>query len=233
MARSASQSTLYEPLYRRRLPPEVRREQLLQCALRVFARRGIGAAHHAEIAAEAGVSVPTVFVYFTTRDALVDAVLDEVARFYIALAEHVHASRRPAPEVVTAHAMAFSRSIDGHPDYASVLLNWSSAVRTEHWPRYRAMESRVLALLARTFARGQRQNSVVRVITAEDAARMTYGAAYLLAQQKLSGQPQADISRFFDAIMRVLASTVLGGPHEALAGPKAKKKPRPANNLTV
>ena len=155
--------------------------------------------------------MPTVFVYFPTRAALVDAVLAEVARFYIALAEQVHASRRPAPEVVTAHAMAFARSIDDHPDYASVLLNWSSAVRTEHWPRYRAMETRVVALLARTLARGQRQGSVARVITATDAARIIYGAAYLLAQQKLSGQPQAASSRFFDAVVHVLMSSLTRG----------------------
>ena len=137
---------------------------LLACALRVFARRGIGAAHYAEIAALARVSVPTVFVYFPTRAALVDAVLAEVERFYIALAEQAHASRRPAPEVVTAHAMAFARSIDEHPDHATLLLNWSSAVRTEHWPRYQAMETRVVALLARTLARGQRQGSIAIAI---------------------------------------------------------------------
>ena len=208
MARSVLQLNRSEPRQRRRLSPEARRERLLTCALRVFARRGIGAAHHAEIAAEAGVSVPTVFVYFPTRAALVDAVLAEVARFYIALAEDVHASGGPALEVVNAHAMAFARSIDEHPDYASVLLNWSSAVRTEHWPRYRAMETRVLALMARTLARGQRQGSVAREITATDAARIVYGAAYLIAQQKLSGEPQADSSRFFDAVVRVLMSSL-------------------------
>jgi TetR/AcrR family hemagglutinin/protease transcriptional regulator len=211
MAGSVLQLNRSEPCARRRLPPATRRARLLACALRVFAQRGIGAARHAEIAAEAGVSVPTVFVYFPTRAALVDAVLAEVARFYIALAEEVHASRRPAPEVVTAHAMAFARSVDSHPDYASVLLYWSSAVRTEHWPRYRAMETRVVALLARTLARGQRQGSIARVIAAEDAARIIYGAAYLLAQQKLSGRPQADISRFFDPVMRLLMSTLTRG----------------------
>ena len=169
--------------------------------------------------------MPTVFVYFPTRAALVDAVLAEVARFYIALAEHVHASRHPAPEVVTAHAMAFARSVDDHPDYASVLLNWSSAVRTEHWPRYRALETRVVALLARTLARGQRQGAVARVITAEDAARMIYGAAYLLAQQKLSGQPQADSSRFFDAVVRLLVGSLVRHPHGRGATTRARKKP--------
>ena len=47
-----------------KLSPEVRREQLLMQAIKVFARRGLGAGRHAEIAEEAQVSVPTVFSYF-------------------------------------------------------------------------------------------------------------------------------------------------------------------------
>ncbi|HEY2487591.1 MAG TPA: helix-turn-helix domain-containing protein, partial [Candidatus Binataceae bacterium] len=64
----------------RALDQNERRTLLLRCALCVFARRGIGAARHAEIAREAKVSVPAVFFYFPTRQALVSAVLDEVAR---------------------------------------------------------------------------------------------------------------------------------------------------------
>jgi len=60
----------------RRLDPSERRPQLLQCAIRVFARRGLGGAHHAEISREARVSIPTVFFYFPTREVLVMAVLD-------------------------------------------------------------------------------------------------------------------------------------------------------------
>jgi TetR/AcrR family hemagglutinin/protease transcriptional regulator len=222
MARSVDR---LNPAAPRRLPPEARRAMLLACALRVFARRGIGAAYHAEIAAAAGVSVPTVFVYFPTRAALVDAVLAEVARFYIALAEQVHASRRPAPEVVTAHAMAFARSIDDYPDYAIVLLDWSGKVRSEIWPRYQALQTRVVALLARTLSRGQRQGSISRLITAEDGARMIYGAAYLLAERKLSGQPEAEISRFFDAVVHLLVSSLSKRTLGWGTVPTARKEP--------
>ena len=224
MARSVVRLNLSEPRRPRRLPPQARRTRLLASALRVFARRGIGAAHHAEIAAEAGVSVPTVFVYFPTRAALVDAVLAEVARFYIALAEQAHASRRPAFEVVTAHVMAFAHSIDDHPDHATVLLNWMGAVRTEHWPRYQAGETRVLALLKRTLARGQRQGSITRAIAPEDAARLIYAAAYPLAQQKLSGRPEAESARFFDAVMRLLASNLAWRAREG-SRTRGKKEP--------
>src|SRR2546425_9656361 len=80
-----------------------RRALLLQCAMRVFARRGIGAAHHAEVAREAKVSVPTGFFYFPTREALVNAVLEEVARFFIEMAEAAHGKRRPAAEISLEH----------------------------------------------------------------------------------------------------------------------------------
>ena len=37
-----------------RLSPEDRRRQLLDCAIRVFGRRGLGRGGHAEVASEAG-----------------------------------------------------------------------------------------------------------------------------------------------------------------------------------
>src|SRR5215510_2353636 len=92
----------------RRLLPTERRAQLLICALRVFARRGLGEARHGEIAKEAGVSVPTVFFYFPTRNELVNAVLDEVERFYIELAEQAHRRDLPAQQILLQHAVAFA-----------------------------------------------------------------------------------------------------------------------------
>src|SRR5215831_11115554 len=86
---------------RRRRAPALekveRRALLLQCAMRVFARRGLGSARHAEIARAAKVSVPTVFFYFPTRTVLVSAVLEEVARFFTEMADRVHSQRAPAP----------------------------------------------------------------------------------------------------------------------------------------
>lgn len=188
-----------------RLPPERRRAQLLECALRVFARRGIGAARHAEVAGEAGVAVSTVFVYFPTRDDLVAAVLGEVERFYVDLAERVHATGGPAPAVMLAHSSAFADSVDDHPDHARVWLTWSSAVREDIWPRYLAFEDRIVAEIAKTLARGQREGSIGRGISPEDGARLTIGAAHLIARMKLSGRPRAEVDRFLEALIRALA----------------------------
>lgn len=193
------------PARARRLPPEQRRAQLLECALRVFARRGLGAARHAEVAAEAGVSVPTVFVYFANRPALVAAVLDEVRRFYLEMGQRVHAVPRQAPATILAHARAFAASVDSHPDHARVWLTWSNAVRDEIWPRYLAFEEEVVELLAATLARGQREGSISAEISARDGARITIGAAHMIARMKFSHLPEAEVERFLAAVVRSLA----------------------------
>jgi TetR/AcrR family hemagglutinin/protease transcriptional regulator len=199
-----------------RLPPHERRSRLLAHALSVFARRGIGAARHAEVAAEAGVSVATTFVYFPTRTDLVDAVLTEVERLYVELAKRVHASQAPAPAVLLAHADAFARSVDEHPDHAMVWLDWSSLVGVEElWPRYRSLEERVVGIMARTLARGQREGTMSPAIVPSDGARIAIGAAYMIVQMKLSGRPEPEVARFLEALVRAVAGGLARNPQAA------------------
>ena len=188
-----------------RLTPEARRAQLLESATRVFGRRGVEAARHAEVASEAGVAVSTTFTYFPTREDLVSAVLDSVERLFVGLAESVHAPARPAPEVLMAHVSAFANVVNDRPDETRVWLHWSSAVEGDHWPRYRALEDRITSVLARTIARGQREGSINVELAPEEGARIMIGAAYLIAQMKLSGRPEDEVAPFLDTLVRVVA----------------------------
>lgn len=189
-----------------RLAPHARRSQLLGLALGVFASRGIGAARHAEVAARAGVAVSTVFAYFPTRAALVSAVLGEVERLYLDLAARVHAAERPAPELLLAHATAFADAVDRHPGHARVWLDWSSAVGVETlWPRYQSFEQRMVSVIAKTLARGQREGTLSGDIHPEDGARLAIGAGFLIAQMKLSGRPEPEVARFLQALVLALA----------------------------
>ncbi len=191
-----------------RLPQEERRQQLLDCALRVFADQGIGAARHAAVAAEAGVALSTAFHYFPTREDLVSAVLDEVERFYVALAERVHTANRPAPELLLAHVAAFADSVDTHEHHARVWLNWSSAIRGEIWPRYLKLEERVIAIITGSIERGQREGTLSNAAPARDGARIMIGAGYMIAQMKLSGRPRAEVDRFLASLVRSLAGGI-------------------------
>ncbi|MFC5431170.1 TetR/AcrR family transcriptional regulator [Paraburkholderia denitrificans] len=53
------------------------RERLLACATQLFAERGIAATTMAQIASAAGVTSAMVHYYFTNREKLLDAVVDE------------------------------------------------------------------------------------------------------------------------------------------------------------
>ena len=191
-----------------RLPPEERRRQLVECAVRVFARRGLDAGRHAEVAEEAGVSVPTVFTYFPTREALVEAVLDAVGRFFLDLADRVQREDRPAPEALLAHARAFADSVDTDPDYARIWLNWSSAVREGVWPRYLKLEAKLVERLAENVRRGQREGDYANDVTPEHAARLGLGAAHMIAQLKFSGAPPDEVESFSRTVVRAVGGSL-------------------------
>lgn len=58
-------------------PPVNRRQDILDAALRVFARRGYRAATNAEIASEAGVTSAALYYYFRNKQELFRAALTE------------------------------------------------------------------------------------------------------------------------------------------------------------
>lgn len=207
MAYARVHSSLARRARARRLPPAERRAQLLACALRVFARRGLGEARHAEIAKEGGVSLSSVFFYFPTRAALVGAVLDEVERFYLTMAEQIHEGGLPVPRVLWEHAVVFAESVDSHPDYARVWLDWSTAIRDEVWPRYLGFQERLVSVLRRTVARGQREGAFAADVDAEDVARFLVSSAHMVAQMKFTRCAPERVERF----MRTVIRAAIGG----------------------
>jgi TetR/AcrR family hemagglutinin/protease transcriptional regulator len=170
--------------------------------MRVFARRGLGAARHAEIARVARVSVPTVFVYFPTRKALVRAVLEEVARFFTEMAETVHSKSEPAPDLILRHLRAFADAVDTHPDHTRVLLEWSTALRDEVWPLFLRFQEKIIALIGRTIRRWRLEATSNRDPEAEDDARMIAATGYVLVQMKVAKLPNTRIDRFLHTLVR-------------------------------
>jgi TetR/AcrR family hemagglutinin/protease transcriptional regulator len=170
--------------------------------MRVFARRGLGAARHAEIARATRVSVPTVFFYFPTRKALVNAVLEEVARFFTEMAATVHGKAGPAPELILEHLRAFAEAVDTHPDHTRVLLEWSTALRDEVWPLFLQFQEPIIALIARTIRRWRIETASARDPEAEDDARLIAATGYVLVQMKVAKLPNARIERFLHTLVR-------------------------------
>ena len=128
--------TASAPSVRRRMPPDERRAQLLAIAIDVFAERGLGAARHAEIAERAGVAVSTVFVYFPTREKLVEDVLAELADFFLDLLERAHAQEKPCVEVLRQTGEEFMTLLGTHRSHVlKISCNEAGALHWEVVPK--------------------------------------------------------------------------------------------------
>jgi len=190
-----------------RLSATQRREQLLACAVKVFARHGLEAGSHVLVAAEAGVSVPLCFFHFKTRDALVDAVLTEVERLY-------HAAFALADDDTLDARVALKRTSDllveamdaEHPasPMMTIFIEWRIAVRSSLWPRYLRLHRHIVGVLARVIARGQRQGHFRPELNAEDEAELLHAASFALAQLRLTGASARRIARFQESMFRVI-----------------------------
>lgn len=183
-----------------------RRQQLLALALAETAETGLGHARHTDIAAAAGVSVPTVFHYFPTREDLANAVLDEVTRFL--LDEIVARGMRrdaPANELLVDILLAFAAAIETSPDAIRVWLDWSTAVRAKYWPSYLEFHRRAMALIGTLIDRGKCERVLDTQLETEDEARVFIGIGHMVAHMKFAGNDEDTIERtvrsFVDAYL--------------------------------
>jgi len=173
---------------RTRLSPEARRNQLMECAIEVFSRRGIGRAGHAEIAEQAKVSVATVFNYFNTREELVDEVLAEIERFVHQMLEQAYTGQGPINDSIRRHVKQFVDAAYDQPAHASIWLEWSSSVREEVWPRYAKLLDKALERIAPHLQRAMDAGEIRSVLSAQDLARSLTGFGYVMMQ--MINQPQ-------------------------------------------
>ena len=152
---------------------------------RVCAAR-IGGARHSEIAKEAKVSVPTVFFYFPTREALVKAVLDEVARFLTDM------TMRDSFRAGSGRRKSCSPMRRRLP-IRSIRILTMRGCGSIGAPRCAMRSGRcilkfqenVVGLIANTIRRWQRERGLPEE-EAEDDARLIVGSAHMIAQMKFT-----------------------------------------------
>lgn len=100
----------------RRQPAEVRRDQLVQAALHVFARAGYRSTGTLEIAREAGVGEPTIYRYFADKKDLYLEVLRRSADLILAGWSRVAAEEPNPLRAMTAIGSWYYRSVGQEPD---------------------------------------------------------------------------------------------------------------------
>lgn len=176
---------------------DARRRQLLACAIKAFAERGTARAGHADIARLAQVSVATAFEYFPTRELLLDAVLADTERFLI----EVMACGAGAGSVrgrVLEIFHVFANCVEDQPQHMRVWLDWSTSIREHVWPRYVAVQERIIDMFREMIDEGRSAGTVHALVVAEDAARILVGQAHMIVMMRFAHVEAERVSRFID-----------------------------------
>lgn len=184
-----------------KLTPEERRAQLLDCAITVFSRRGLGSANHADVAAEAGVAPPTVFSYFPTRDSLVEAVLAEVQRVIFDNAAEAAADAVSLPERLLAILRQYADFFDVDSRYARLWVAWSTSFQDAAWPLYQRAIDRTFKLHRRLIEAAIADGEPFEAIDPDMSACQFMGAATVIVQMKLQKFEAAQIERYMGVVV--------------------------------
>jgi AcrR family transcriptional regulator len=178
----------------RKQPAEVRRETLVDAAIRVFARTPYRAAGTAAIAREAGVAEPTIYRHYASKRELYLAALDrtctEVAEAWQAIIDRTE----NAGEALGAIGDWYEHSIVANPD--PIRLRLRAAAEAED-DEVRALLQHgyglVVAMVTGVIRRGQEQGSIRSEVDAEAAAWLFMGIGQVLDLSVLGGvQPLED-----------------------------------------
>ena len=168
---------------RTRLSPIKRKQQLMEIALEVFARRGIGRGGHADIAEIAQVSVATVFNYFPTREDLVDEVLNHVVRqFSNFLSDNIDLDLHARDNIANiTSAMIELVNQDCH--WLKVWFEWSASTRDEVWPLFVSTNRTNQLLVQNMFIKAIERGEVCDQHDPADLATLFHGICYSLFVQ--------------------------------------------------
>jgi AcrR family transcriptional regulator len=151
MAKSSAKPRRYAP----RMPPEERREQLLDATLSLIAEKGYESVSMEGIARRAGVTKPVVYDLFGSFADLLEALFErEEERALAQLAELMPAPAEDAnpAQVLVLGLDAFLRAIEARPDawrLSLMPIEAQPVIVREHVERDRTAVAKQLASIAR------------------------------------------------------------------------------------
>ncbi|WCE29223.1 TetR/AcrR family transcriptional regulator [Vibrio sp. SCSIO 43137] len=189
---------------RTRLSPQKRKLQLMDIALEVFARRGIGRGGHADIAEVAQVSVATVFNYFPTREDLVDEVLHHVVRNFSGfLNENIDTSLHAKENLKNiCHCMIDLVEEDSH--WLKVWFEWSASTRDEVWPLYMSLNKNSRLLVQSMFEQSISRGEICDKQDTENLTKMFQAICYAIYLEAHRGTDREHLEMFADSFLNML-----------------------------
>jgi TetR/AcrR family fatty acid metabolism transcriptional regulator len=191
-------------------PPVDKRRQILDAAIRVFARQGFHATRVSDIADEAGVAYGLVYHYFKSKDEVLNELFAERWSLLLAAIEETDRAGGPHRARLAAVASFIIDSYRHDPELMKVIIvevtRAANSFGQTHLPEIR----RAYQSIAKIVAEGQEAGAFRRDIDPMFASMAFYGAV----EQLLSGwifdvipTTEAD----FDQAKDLLVTTICDG----------------------
>ncbi len=199
-----------------------RREEVLDAGLSLISELGVAGASLRKLAGRLGMSQPSLYHYFESKDALVRQIIEHCANRMLEAALHVEFPRgiEDIPRFARDAALALWAT-EQHPRFVRFLFVVAIESPEHRRSIQRVFEERLypgFGVLADAYGRDPAEREDLRLVTRTIAYAM--GLA-LMEERALFGAdaPSADLLRFGDFVVRacerVLASRASKGPISA------------------
>ena len=179
-----------------------RRRELLDAAVRVFARKGFRAARVGDIAEEAGVAHGLLYHYFRSKDDVLEAAFRETWQMLAAETERIEATAAPLREQLRRFARVYLGSWLATPELIGVLVR--EIARSPQIGRRVDEIAGVFHALERMIESARRRGDVRADCDATFAAWAVYGALEEILTGWVLGQLPAGEEDVEDAISTVV-----------------------------
>ncbi|MFL6033552.1 MAG: TetR/AcrR family transcriptional regulator [Gaiellaceae bacterium] len=154
---------------------EERRRQILDAAVRAFAKKGYHACRVSDIAEEAGVAYGLVYHYFDSTDAVLEAVFREMWGAMVAAINSIESLDDPPRQQLRKSCAIVLRTWRDYPDVVRVLVR-EVARSGEQLQREVEEIAQAFQALQRIVERGQEQGEFRADLSPRLAAWIIYGA---------------------------------------------------------
>ncbi|HEX2128965.1 MAG TPA: TetR/AcrR family transcriptional regulator [Solirubrobacterales bacterium] len=201
-------------------PPVDRRRQILDAAIRVFARQGFHACRVSDIAREAGVAYGLVYHYFDTKEQVLNELFEERWSLLLAAIDEVDGQPIPSPQKLDAVAGFIIDSYRHDPELMKVIIVEVTRAANSFGRTHLPEIANAYEKIAKIVAGGQERNEFRRDIDPMLASMWFYGAI----EQLLSGWVFDLIGHSDDDFARartMVVDTICGGLSPSLEGSTA------------
>jgi TetR/AcrR family fatty acid metabolism transcriptional regulator len=194
---------------------DAKRRQILDAAVRVFARQGYDASPVGDVAKEAGVAYGLVYHYFGSKEAVLEAVFREQWGRLLAAVALAEETGKTAPDQLELVVKIVLRAWRDDPDLVRLLVR--EITRSPHIQDELDEIGQAFATLERIIARGQSEGTFRADLDPQIAAWMLYGGLEEVLTGWVLGQ-LPDSPEALAAAEREVTATLVGGLRAPAAG---------------